>query len=313
MLKPATSSVTGGLVWLALLALWSSSPPEVRWGMLLLLLAALVLIPLGLMCAEGSGHGLWRVATRLQLPAAVLLSISFVPAQGWLAAGLALPWLLVTLLIALAGARRIWQRGLAKIEENCVDAGLIFLAVGGVWAVLARFGARPLRFDPVIVLLTAIHFHYAGFVLPLLTGLAGRRLKGGLNRLAATGVMAGVPLTALGITATQSGFTHAFESLAALLTALAGWLTAVMHFRLAAQSGAARRVRVLWLVTALSLTFGMALAALYGLRFYIPAAWPDIPWMIALHGTANALGMGLCGLTGWCSEVGIRNSEVGIR
>ncbi|MFN7945179.1 MAG: YndJ family protein [Blastocatellia bacterium] len=300
MLKPATSSVIGGLVWLALLMVWRSSPLEVRWGVLLLLLAALVLIPVGLMCAAGSGQGLLRLAMMLQLPAALLLSYSFAQAPGRLAAGLALPWLLVTLLIALVGARRVWQRGFAMIEEHCADAGLIFLFVGGVWVVLAQSGARPLRFDPVIVLLTAIHFHYAGFVLPLLTGLAGRRLKDGLSRLAAAGVMAGVPLTAMGITATQLGFNHAFESLAALLTALAGWLTALLHFRLARQSGAARLIRGLWLAAALSLTFGMALAALYGLRFYIPSAWPDIPWMRALHGTANALGAGLCGLTGWC-------------
>ena len=301
MLKLMTSAVTGGVFWLALLMVWYSSPFQVSWVMLLLLLAALVLVPLGLMCAAGDEHGPWQVATTLQLPAALLLSFSFVPAQGWLAAGLALPWLLVTLLIALTGARRIRQRGFARPEENCADTGLIFLAVGGVWAVLERFGAwRLLPFDPFIVLLTAVHFHYAGFVLPLLTELAGRRLKDRLSRLAAVGVMAGVPLTALGITVTQLMFTGAFESLAALLMALAGGLTAVMHFRLAARSGATRLVRGLWLVAALSLTFGMALAVLYRVRFYIPSAGPDIFRMPALHGTANALGAGLCGLTGWC-------------
>jgi hypothetical protein len=50
------------------------------------------------------------------------------------------------------------------------------------------------------VLLTAIHFHYAGFALPLLTGLAGRALGGRIARIASLGVIAGVPLVAFGIT-----------------------------------------------------------------------------------------------------------------
>jgi outer membrane biosynthesis protein TonB len=37
---------------------------------------------------------------------------------------------------------------------------------------------RPLDFDPVIVLLTAVHFHYAGFLLPLCTALAAREVGG---------------------------------------------------------------------------------------------------------------------------------------
>jgi hypothetical protein len=40
-------------------------------------------------------------------------------------------------------------------------------------------------------------------------------------------------------------------------------------------------------------------AALYGWRFYAPLAWLDIPWMRALHGTANALGFGLGGSLAW--------------
>ena len=36
-----------------------------------------------------------------------------------------------------------------------------------------------LGFGDTIVLLTAVHFHYAGFALLLLAGLAGRRLRAG--------------------------------------------------------------------------------------------------------------------------------------
>ena len=43
----------------------------------------------------------------------------------------------------------------------------------------------------------------------------------------------------------------------------------------------------------------VVLALLYGCRAYFPLAWLDIPWMRAVHGTANALGFGLAGVLGW--------------
>jgi YndJ-like protein len=175
---------------------------------------------------------------------------------------------------------------------------LIYLAIGGAWAVSDRLGFRPLDFDPVIVLLTAIHFHYAGFALPLVTGLAARRLDGGTARLAAAGVIAGVPLVAIGITSTQLKAGPLIESLAAWVLAAAGILTASLHLRLAFAPGRPL-VRCLWAVAAVSLAGSMVLAAMYGSRFYIALSWLDIPWMRAFHGTANALGFGLAGLLAW--------------
>lgn len=46
-------------------------------------------------------------------------------------------------------------------------------------------GYRPLDFAAVIVVLTAVHFHYAGFLLPIFTGLAVRRLPGTMSALRA--------------------------------------------------------------------------------------------------------------------------------
>ncbi|HWQ32640.1 MAG TPA: YndJ family protein [Blastocatellia bacterium] len=302
ILSPLKSALAGGCIWLITVAWLHPSPMHLQWAAALLLLAPLALVAPGLAVALQYGEApaqLQRWAVALQLPSALLLLAAFAVSPGWLAAVLSLPWLAVTAMIALSGALRLLKRGGGPVAEMCLDAGLIYLAVGGMWVMLSRFGARPLNFDPVIVLLTAIHFHYAGFVLPLMTGLAARHTKSALSRAAACGVIAGVPLTALGITTTQLGFGHLFESLAAVLTAAAGMLTAWLHFRLARQSEYSRLARVLWSVAACSLVFGMMLAVCYGLRFYIPAAWPDIAWMRALHGSANALGTGLCGLFAW--------------
>ena len=58
-------------------------------------------------------------------------------------------------------------------------------------------------------------------------------------------------------------------------------------------------MRGLWLVAALALAGGMALAALYGCRAYLSLPWLDIPWMRAWHGSGNALGFGLLGVLAW--------------
>jgi hypothetical protein len=124
-------------------------------------------------------------------------------------------------------------------------------------------------------------------------------VKGTVASLAAAGVVAAVPLTAVGITATQMQFTPVFECIAACMLALAGALTAGLYFRLSFTSDAPPLARVLWLVSALSLMTGMVLAAAYGLRFYMPISWLDIPWMRAVHGTANALGFAVPALVAW--------------
>lgn len=79
------------------------------------------------------------------------------------------------------------------------------MAIGGLWFTLARLRIQPLGFGDTIVLLTAVHFHFAGFAAPILAGLAGRTLdrSGSARRVfqfSAVGIVAGTPLVAAGIT-----------------------------------------------------------------------------------------------------------------
>jgi hypothetical protein len=144
----------------------------------LFLLAPLVHLPLGLRLIEldrrdGVEMRLWRYTSSIQLPAAITLSTAFAFPTGLLAGALSLPWMMATAIISLSGLVRVWLRGLRPLAELSVDAGTIYLAVGGLWALFSRLGVRPLDFDPVIILLTAIHFHHAGFLLPTDMDTAG--------------------------------------------------------------------------------------------------------------------------------------------
>ncbi len=298
------ATVVGGLAWVTALVVLFPRPVDTVWAKLLLLLAPLVLVPLGLrsVCLQSAtvaSDRLRLVFVVLKLSAAIILGVAFVLPQGLLAAALALPWLTTTGLMALSGLARAWRHRRGPMSELCVDAGLIYAFVGGFWALLDRLGMRPLDFESVIVLLTAIHFHYAGFALPVLTGLALRQVEGRFARLAGAGVIVAVPLVAVGITATKLTLGPLPECAAAMVLSGAGVLTACVYFRLAARRACPAVTRVLWAVAAVALAGSMALATLYGLRFYLTIGWLDIPWMRAVHGTANALGFGLAGLVGW--------------
>lgn len=294
-------TLTGAAFWMIALVVLLPSPFETAWAQFLLMLAPLVLLPLGLrlVAAEQPPSWLWQMTLAVRLPAALLLGGAFLLPQGLLAAALALPWLATTGILALLGLARLRHRSFVSVGELCIAAACVYVVGGSSWAVLDRWGVRPLDFEGVVVLLTAIHFHYAGFVLLLVTGLAARRAGGRVSRLAGVGVLAGVPLVAGGITATQLGLAPWLECLSAWLLALAGFGTAWLHVQLARQPTWQPWVRGLWAVAALSLTASMVLAALYGARFYAPVPWLDIPWMRALHGTANALGFGLVSLLAW--------------
>jgi hypothetical protein len=288
-------AASGGAAWAVVLV---ALRPE--WAVALLLLAALVCVPLGLaLLADEEEPGApraWRVLFVVQPAAALLLVAAFLPPAGTTAAALAVPWLLVTVLVAALGLRRLRRDKGWAAEDLALTAGMVFLAAGGGWTFLSRLGATPLDFSPVIVLLTGVHFHFAGFVLPLLTGLLGRAAPGIPTRLAAWSVMAGVPLVALGITVGRG--LPPVEVLAAWFLSAGCLLVAFGQVRAALRAGPPARSFLLF-VSGLSLVGGMALAAVYALGVFRGAGWLSIETMIPWHGSLNALGFALPGLLAW--------------
>jgi hypothetical protein len=208
----------------------------------------------------------------------------------------------VTGLLAAIGLLRVRQFGLKRsLDGLCRDAALMFAVVGGVWTLADRGGFRPLDLAPNIVVLTAVHFHYAGLLLPLFAGLVQRELWfWRFAARAAVGVILGVPAVAAGITATQLGWGGSFETAAGCGLALAGMAVAILHVRIALEAKRAIATRILLGVTGASLFLAMVLAASYALRNSgFTLAWLGIPQMRMLHGTINAFGFGLCGVLAW--------------
>jgi hypothetical protein len=299
-----TPAGLGTAVWLVLLAMLPGDTAH-RTIALLLLLAVLVCTPLALALAVTPGlagrYGWsYHVARRLQPGAALLVVGSYILPTGLPAAVLAAPWLAFTGLVALFGLGRLLERGVESVEAACIDAGLLYLPVGGGWLVLSRLGTNPLDFGDTIALLTAIHFHYAGLIAPILAGLVGRALSPAQRaarpafRLVAGGVIAGPPLLAAGIM-----FAPALETVAAVL--LAGSLVGLAAITALAVVPRVRPrlAQGLLLLSAAASAGAMLLAMLYGLGALSGVRLLSIPQMVQVHGWTNALGFALCGLLAW--------------
>ena len=192
----------------------------------LLRFAIFVLLPLEIeLAADRNRRGEFGFAytwlRMLYVPAALCVALSFVafPEASIAAALFVLPWLALSLIGALHALRRLVSRGAIPIAEFVFDLGWIYWPVGAIWLVASRLGFELMGFSGKIVVLTAVHFYFAGLAAPLIVGLAGRYLEYGteprlddradrgpriarrLYRASALLVAAGIPLTAAGIAA----------------------------------------------------------------------------------------------------------------
>lgn len=298
-LDPLLVAGLGSLV--ALLALLAGA---VGLAETLLLLGPLAAAPPVLALTEPDwprtgASGRFALARRLQPPAAVFLVAAFARDPGALALVLAGPWVVLTLCMAGLGLLRLVERGgRGPVDELALDAGLVFVAVGGAWLAVNRVGVYFLGFGEPIAFFTAAHFHFAGFVLPVAAGLAARSLPGRLSRLATLGVVTGVPLVAVGITAAQHLDLPAAESIAAWWLSAAALLVAAQHVRMV-EIARGRLNGALALLAGVSLAAGMTLAATYALGRCLATPWLDYATMVRSHAVLNVLGFALPALVFW--------------
>lgn len=309
--SPAMSAVNragvGAVAWISFVFARGSDLRSEAWSQAWLLFAALVLVPLALDLladadeAEASARRFRWVALG-QLPSALALVVACWLPPGALAAVAALPWFALTVLLALTGFDRLRHGGWRRdFDGICRDGAMIYAAVGGAWVLADRSGYQPLGFASAIVTLTAVHFHYAGVMLPLFAGLVQREVFfWRLASRAGVGVLLGVPAVALGITFTQLGWGRSLEAAAGCGLALAGMAVAILQVRLGLDAKRPLAPRVLLAISGASLFFAMVLAVLCALRSSTTAgAWLALPQMRLVHGTVNALGFSLCGVLAW--------------
>lgn len=225
------------------------------------------------------------------------LSVLWSPLKIWGA----LPWLGLTSIAAWRSGISFWGRKDFPTSSWAGLASGLYLPVGCVWALFDQARWQPLGFSGIIVLLTAVHFHYAGFALPRLTSLWLEAAKPmGAFRAAGWGVVLGVPLVAVGITASQLSLPHEVEVISVSLLAASAFTISLgqLHWTLADKTQGID-CRTLFSMGAISLSLGMVLAVIYGWRSVVSISWIDIPFMYSVHGTLNSLGFCLPTFLAW--------------
>jgi hypothetical protein len=305
---------------------------------LMFLFAPLVIVPLGMELGRmggfesGAARGLAGIAQTLQPLGAVLAVVAVCLGPGTRAGFLAAGWMVVCGLMAGAGAVELLALSLgsragmenltgeAPVAPRVLPASAqvvtvpsqlsriagcvarVDLAVGGAWLVASRTAWRPMGIQEPIGLLTAAHFHFAGFATATIAGatlrfaearFAGRDgLRRWLRRVVV--LVLGMPfVVAAGFVISPGLKMVAAMVFSASVAGLAGfvWMCAGR-----VKDGTARG----FLRTAAGAVFvGMALSGTYAVTDFVKSELLPIPRMASTHGVLNAVGFCLLGLLGW--------------
>jgi hypothetical protein len=299
-----TSAVGGGIIWLALVASRLAGLTHLTLIDLLFLLAPLVIAPLGLGLIafdEGMPQDLLTAAIRVQPIGAVLAVVAFLLPIGVPAAILATAWLLVCVIAALGALAYLVQGRSLHPVRLATAAAFGFMAFGAIWLVLSRAGIAPIGLSPIIVEMTAVHFHFTGFAATLMAALLLVRLRddrGIARRVAMTSsllLVAGSPVLAMG----WATPVHVLQVLGAILVAAGVVASATVMFLGSASLVNSTPARVLLRLSALAPLLPMVLAVEYSAGHVFGFPTLDIQGMALIHGDLNALGFSLLGLVAW--------------
>jgi hypothetical protein len=296
VLRP--SILIGAAVWLALAL--ASFAPGVHLGIIevLFLLGPWIVVPLGADLLHGAGVSKGNAVRDWMLfTAASLTTVSFSLDDRTVAACFASVWVLVCAVFAGDGLRRFVNAGRKSFTQFCFAAGEGYLLVAGVWLVASRAGLQILGFREPIVLLTAVHFHFAGFASAVLAGLTYERFRDSKWKVALQSVLSAV-VCGPAILGLAFLLGPKVKLVAALLIALGqfGLAGGMVRAGIAAKNAGGR-----WLlfVAGGSVAAGMILAVVWAIGEYPLEAFVNIRQMAEFHGVLNAVGFVVCGLLEW--------------
>ena len=267
---------------------------------ILFALALAVAVPIGALLAAGQVTGAPGVKRF-----ALVVGVTIASAVGALAIGrstpaavMAIPWWVVAIGLAVFAVVRLVRdvdttRSAPEPWRLGVVAGCAFLAVGATWLVIDRAGLRPLGFGTTIVLLTAVHFHVAGFVLTLAGSLAARARPGPASIVPVGLLVAGTPLTALGFLGLPG------VGWAGAMLVAAGGLGIGVATIATGRGAADGSARALLVIAGATLFVTMPLAAAYATGTTFGIGVLGIPAMAGIHGGLNVVGFAIPAMVGW--------------
>jgi hypothetical protein len=294
--------------------------------LMILMLAILLVVPLGIHISfraelltvnQRIRHITWRLWIGCSLPA-VIATCSMLLCDpinkedfaykvvSWTGG---VSWFVFTLWMFVIGGTSLWHfistlvnnkttKQKVPWEHLPIASGWLLIAVGGLWFTSLIVGKSPWNYDRQFIMLTALHFHFAGFALPILTGQLIHFSK--KNKLVGTNVLTStcpillvsIPFVGIGI-----AYSPPIELVASISLLTCCILMAVYQIYCAgfikSHGG--------WLlsISATALIASSIMAIIYSIGEYTDNQLLSIPIMIVSHGTLNSLGFSLLGLLGW--------------
>jgi hypothetical protein len=258
-------------------------------------------VPLGiarLRLGDPAADRIVEIATRMALPSAALLAVGTTVAPSPAAAVLAAPWMAVTASLALGAVVAFVHDGrrLRPSRRLAVEIAFGFVAFGSANAMSYAAGFEPLGFSPTIVLLTAVHFHAAGFVLVTAGVLAFDRARSSATAVGTALVIAGSIVTAAGFVGVPLAAT-----VGALAVASGGLILGRSLILVARELSSAWSCRLARLAgSALFVSMPLAIAWVVGGAIGVPAMGLDV--MVRTHGAINALVVSVPAMAAWALD-----------
>jgi YndJ-like protein len=277
---------------------------------LLFLFAPLVIVPLGMELSRvvGGSDVLHNLARWLQPVGAALAVLAIWIPPGERAGEFAIGWLVVCLLMAGSGLVALARAASAdasresRVTQLVMGIARMDLAVGGAWLVASRLGMRPMGIQEPIGLLTAMHFHFAGFATATI-GAASLRSAG--ERAEYKRLRWLILAVAVLPVVVAAGFviSPVLKMGAAVLFSASVALFAIV-LRGQGRKAEDPTARLLLQIAAGAIFAGMLLSGAYAVADYLGSDALTIPEMARTHGILNAVGFCLAGLLGWLVESG---------
>lgn len=301
----AINASLGALVWLTLWLAPRLGAHTEHDVARIMILAPLILVPLTLRIEHRpTSHPLekrlWQFIVYTQTPFAALAVASFFCPKG-IYALMIVPWFILTGAIALTGVINLWRDRGKHLHETCIDAGRIYLPGGAVWWIAYQAGFPLLDFPLLIVLLTAMHFHFAGYMAPWLSGQAARGWiwlrgqTGNLWKALLIGTIMGMPMIAIGIQASK-----VIELIFVGIFTTSLIIVSLLNLSLLNKLWTHSKLATLGLtISGVSIFLTMFSALAFVARHLTDVFSLTIAEMVLIHGWANGLGFALCGALAW--------------
>jgi len=323
-------ALVGAAAWAALALLARAGIARIGAIELMFLFAPLVVVPLGMELARLLGSGGWidRAARRLQPPGAALAIAALWLPPGRTAGALAFGWMLVCGLAGFSGISGFFDPAKSKVSSSfvvptspktrekwatpfhlstgsstsrfAVALAQLDLIVGGAWFVASRLGMHPMEIQEPIGLLTAVHFHFAGFATAMIAAATLRFAQNGRWERSLR-VLAPIVVIMPYVVAVGFVTSPTVKMGAGVLFSISVAGFAVV-LRFCAQRTDKTAARVLLQVAAVTVFAGMVLASVYAIADLRGSDLLPIPQMARTHGILNAVGFCMCGLLGWIVE-----------